>query len=199
VPSHLTVLLPLKNIMSIVAAYPRAASVYHWAVAVPLMGSVGTVLKAQQAPKEEKGKWMWRHKSLGLLTGLIVAPRLVYRTVNWAKYKAVPPAEGGQVEHIAANISHFGLYVFMVVMPATGIAMGYYGGKGLPFFWTTVPGATAENKSGEIAKQSFKIHKQLGTYGKFLIPLHVAGAFKHSIMGNGIFSRINPFSGPPKF
>lgn len=45
----------------------------------------------------------------------------------------------------------------MVIMPASGIAMGYYGGKGLPFFGTTIPGIvkTEENKqsSGEIAKQ----------------------------------------------
>lgn len=51
-------------------------------VAIPLVGCVGTVLKAQQAPKEEKGKWMFRHKSLGLLTGMVVAPRLAYRVFN---------------------------------------------------------------------------------------------------------------------
>jgi cytochrome b561 len=48
-------------------------------------------------------------------------------------------------------------YGFMVIMPASGITMGYYGGKGLPFFGTTIPGVvkTDENKmrTGEIAKQ----------------------------------------------
>lgn len=38
----------------------------------------------------------------------------------------------------------------MTVMPATGIAMGYYGGKGLPFFTTTIAGAKETN--GTIAK-----------------------------------------------
>ena len=97
----------------------------------------------------------------------------------------------------------------MTIMPVTGIAMGYYGGNGLPFFFTTVPGIvkTDDNKAtaGAIAKQvrvqtgwfwgdgtlvdtilpfcsgnamleseqSFQIHKQLGTYGKFLVPVHV--------------------------
>ena len=46
------------------------------------MGCVGTVLKAQDAPKAEKGDWMFRHKSLGLLTGMIVAPRFAYRLYN---------------------------------------------------------------------------------------------------------------------
>lgn len=36
-------------------------------------------------------------------------------------------------------------------MPATGIAMGMYGGKGLPFFWTTIPGF--EQKNGKLAGQ----------------------------------------------
>jgi cytochrome b561 len=62
--------------------YSAAASYFHWMVAIPLVGCVGTVLKAQDAPKEDKGKWMWRHKSLGLLTGMVVAPRLAYRVFS---------------------------------------------------------------------------------------------------------------------
>merc|ERR1711862_159541 len=153
-----------------------------------------------QSPKEEKGAWMFRHKSLGLLTGLVVAPRLGYRALNAAKFRIGHPTGTGTMEGRAADLSHALLYGFMTVMPATGIAMGYFGGKGLPFFWTTLPGAvrTEDNKveHGNIAKQAFSIHKQLGVYGKYLIPVHVAGAFKHSFMGHNIWSRINPFGRP---
>lgn len=61
------------------SAYGIAASYFHWMVAVPLVGCVGSVLKCQQSPKSEKEMWMWRHKSLGLLTGMIVAPRIAFR------------------------------------------------------------------------------------------------------------------------
>ena len=61
------------------SAYGIAASYFHWMVAVPLVGCVGSVLKCQQVPKNEKEMWMWRHKSLGLLTGMIVAPRVAFR------------------------------------------------------------------------------------------------------------------------
>ena len=44
--------------------------------------------------------------------------------------------------------------------------------------------------------QSFGIHKQLGTYGKFLIPAHVSGAFFHFFRGQTIFARVNPFRSP---
>ena len=60
------------------------------------MGSVASVLICQQSPKEEKGKWMWRHKSLGLLTGMIVAPRIGYRLMNAAKYKVGHPTGTGK-------------------------------------------------------------------------------------------------------
>jgi len=35
---------------------------------------------------------MWRHKSLGLLTGIIVAPRVAYRVFNWAKVRRLSQA-----------------------------------------------------------------------------------------------------------
>mmetsp|Transcript_16547 Transcript_16547/g.33498 ORF Transcript_16547/g.33498 Transcript_16547/m.33498 type:complete len:189 (-) Transcript_16547:225-791(-) len=186
--------------MSAHQAYTIAASYYHWLVAAPLMASVASVLICQQSPKEEKGKWMFRHKSMGLLTGLVVAPRLGYRLLNSAKYQIGHVAGTGPIEAKIADISHLSLYAFMTIMPASGIAMGYYGGKGLPFFFTTIPGAvrTDENKAthGKIAKQSFSIHKTLGVYGKYLIPLHIGGALKHSVSGNAIWGRINPFGRP---
>ena len=180
--------------MSAASAYTIAASYYHWIVAAPLMGSVASVLICQQSPKEEKGKWMWRHKSLGLLTGLVVAPRLGYRLINSAKFKVGHPTGTGPIEGKLADLSHLALYGFMTIMPASGIAMGYYGGKGLPFFFTTIPGA--QTKNGDIAKQSFSIHKTLGTYGKYLIPIHIGGAMKHSLAGNAIWRRVNPFGRP---
>jgi cytochrome b561 len=70
--------------------------------------------------------------------------------------------------------------------------MGYYGGKGLPFFYKTFPGAETRNAS--ITKNSFWVHKQLGVYGKYLVPLHVGAAGMHAMKGQPIFRRINPFA-----
>jgi hypothetical protein len=41
--------------------------------------------------------------------------------------------------------------------------------------------------------QSYSLHKTIGTYGKFLVPLHIAGAGFHVVKGQSIFARINPF------
>lgn len=175
-------------------AYSKAAGVFHWLVAFPLMGCVGTVLKAQQAPKEEKGMWMHRHKSLGLLTACLIAPRFAYRLISRASYNVRHLQGNASWEDSAGTLSHYALYVFMITMPATGIAMGYFGGKGLPFFNTTFAGAAIPN--GAIAKNAFNVHKQVGTYGKFLIPLHVGASGLHWARGQQIFARINPFTKP---
>ena len=169
--------------------YSRAVSLMHWLTVPALTGSVACVLWAQQVKGAEKGKWMFRHKSLGLLTGMVVAPRVAIKLASKA-----PEAlkQSGAVEALAAKASHLALYGFMLVMPVSGIAMGYFGGKGLPFFFTTFPGA--ETPNGAVAKQSFSIHKTLGTYGKFLIPVHMGAAGLHTARGHGIFSRINPLS-----
>ena len=81
---------------------------------------------------------------------------------------------------------------FMIFMPASGIAMGYYGGKGLPFFWTKVSGTDSPNKS--IAGAAYRWHKRVGTAFEILVGLHVGGAAMHVLMGDKIFSRINPFA-----
>lgn len=182
-------------------AYTATASSFHWMVAVPLVGTVASVLKAQQSPKAEKGKWMHRHKSLGLLTGCIVAPRFAYRLLAGSSYKVRNVIGNAGWENTAGKFTHYLLYGFMTIMPASGIAMGYYGGKGLPFFWTTLAGAANKDEetkkaNGAIAKQSYSIHKTLGTYGKYLIPVHVGAAFMHYFRGQTIFTRINPFRVP---
>jgi cytochrome b561 len=184
-----------------ISAYSKGASAFHWLAAAPIIGCIGTVLAAQNAPKEEKGKWMHRHKSLGLLTGMIIAPRFAYRLISSQSYRVQHLVGNKAWENTAGDASHLALYGFMTIMPATGIAMGYYGGKGLPFFGTTFTGSVPANDdekkaNGQIAKSAFWYHKQLGTYGKYLVPLHVGAAVSHSARGQAIFSRINPFRVP---
>eukprot|EP00957_Ditylum_brightwellii_P128062 9766667-Ditylum_brightwellii.AAC.1 len=130
-----------------VTVYTKAASAYHWIIAALLIGSVGCVLQAQQAPNAEKGLWMHRHKSLGLLTGILVAPRLAYCLINCKKYGIGHTTGTGSVEEMAATLLHYSLYAFMKIMPASSIAMGYYGGKDLPFFNTSFSGITHTSKT----------------------------------------------------
>lgn len=94
----------------------------------------------------------------GLLIACAVVPRIALRLGS----AAPAPLPGSALETLAANASHYAQYALMIVMPGTGIAMGYFGGKGLPFFGYAIPGASKENVNGAIAGNAFWVHKQAG-------------------------------------
>jgi cytochrome b561 len=74
--------------------------------------------------KKTKMDLMFAHKSLGLLMGGAIAARVGLRLSS--KVPVLP--EGNALMHLAANASHVAMYAFMLIMPATGVVMGYYGG-----------------------------------------------------------------------
>ncbi len=68
---------------------------------------------------------MYRHKSLGLLTGILLVPRVTALALT----KRPPPlAELMQWEKVASKAGHWALYGFSAVMAGSGIAMGYLSG-----------------------------------------------------------------------
>ena len=66
--------------------------------------------------------------------------------------------EGPFIQKALAQLNHYVMYFMLVWMPATGIAMGIMGGKGIPFFdLFTVPGVAKAR--GDIAKPAYNYHK----------------------------------------
>ena len=61
---------------------------------------------------------MYRHKSLGLLAGMLIAPRLITRFVNTSP-STLPGS--GRLEHLLGVAGHYSLYAFLIAMPATGM------------------------------------------------------------------------------
>ena len=55
------------------------------------------------------------------------------------------PGTGG-LEHGAAKLTHYALYGFMTIMPASGIAMGYFGGESNQWLSTCVEPVTSDKK-----------------------------------------------------
>jgi len=178
---------------AVVEGYTTPMKIMHWFMAGGMLGAVGTVQLAMGQPKtkegnEQRGKLMNAHKSFGLLMAIVVPARIFMRF----SHKIPAPLPGATWEHLASAAAHYALYAGMVIMPASGVAMGYFGGKGLPFFGLTVPGASKPN--GAIAKNAFFAHKQVGQYWKYVIPVHVAGSLTHVAKGQPIFTRMNPWA-----
>ena len=101
--------------------------------------------------KELQGKLMNAHKSVGVLIGLLALPRIALRVAT----KIPKPLPAPAWQHVGAQVGHAALYGVMVFMPASGLVMGYYSGKGVPFFGTTIPGAATPN--GPVAKSAWEV------------------------------------------
>eukprot|EP01001_Neometanema_parovale_P011511 NODE_7762_length_744_cov_177.438003_g7512_i0.p1 GENE.NODE_7762_length_744_cov_177.438003_g7512_i0~~NODE_7762_length_744_cov_177.438003_g7512_i0.p1 ORF type:complete len:177 (-),score=22.49 NODE_7762_length_744_cov_177.438003_g7512_i0:126-656(-) len=173
------------------SGYGRLVASMHWVYGVPMLISIGCVLKAQDVhpkSKEEYGKWMGRHKSFGLLTAMALIPRLGAKLIS----KAPRHLPGEPWEHKAATWSHRLLYGFIITMPVTGVGMGWYSGWGIPFFGMKVEGAATPNK--KLAGNMYTVHTWVGYYGKMLVPLHVGAAGWHAARGQSVWRRINPFA-----
>jgi len=170
----------------------------HWVYAGGFLTVMGTVLASQQTTGptflgtkgKTKGTLMMIHKSTAVVLTALVLPRVALRAFTVAP-KSLP---GNFLEHLAANASHVAFYGFMVAMPATGLSMGYFGGKGVPFYGLyTFPGKADKTKEdGQLAGRMFTWHKWLGGFLWYLVPVHVGGATLHWMRGHSIFTRIVP-------
>ena len=209
---------PLRKLCSAIAPveehYAQSIKILHWVMGAAMLTCMGTVKLSQWTTADTwwngyvsakgtkgatKGALMMIHKSTAVLVAAMIVPRVLLRMVT----KAPTPLEGPALEHFAANVSHTALYGFMLAMPATGIAMGYYGGKGVPFYGLyTFPGKGSpgmpakEKEDGKFAGTMFKWHTWMGQYIFYLLPVHVGAVGLHTFKGQPILSRVNPFASP---
>ena len=152
------------------------------------------VVHARRKDWEEKAsklQSMFLHKSFGTLACALLLPRLGIRLLS----KIPPPPAGHVVEQWAGKLSHFAMYGFAIAMPVTGVTMGYMGGKGLPFFFTTLNPASGEMgkaQDGKLAGKMYKLHKQIGWYFKWFVPVHVGAVGVHALKGQNLLKRIVP-------
>lgn len=171
-------------------SYSGAVQLLHWTMGGSVLGCFAYVNMAQQEKdKKLKMDYMFMHKSFGTLAAALLVPRLVMRVTS---------KSAGQISQelwvrAAAGLSHLSMYGFLILMPVTGVTMGYFGGKGLPFFSTTLPGAQGDAKDGKLAGRAFKLHKQFGWYMEVLFMAHLGGVAFHMARGEAILARILPF------
>lgn len=175
---------------AVVPQYAGSLRWTHWIMGGLMLGSIGTVKAAQWTEdKEKKMKYMHLHKSLALIVLGFLPVRFALRFTT-----KLPPHLAGTntFERLASNVTHYSLYGCFTILPISGVIMGYYGGKGLPFFSHHIEGAKETNP--ELAKKAFKIHKLSGQVFTYLVPLHVGAAGFHFARGQPIFHRMNPFA-----
>jgi cytochrome b561 len=172
--------------------YSGVAMAFHWLVGIAVIASWLITQAAEDAPnRDARSEIMANHFALGVVIFVLVAARLIWRL---ASPPPAPSPHHAGWERALARITHFAMYALLLVMPlAAWFAMSSYGSPISLWGLFDVPVLpVAENP--DVAKQIFGIHALAGTTLLVLIALHVAAAFKHTLVDrDGTIFKMLPF------
>ncbi len=180
--------MPLRNTPD---RFGVVARIFHWLVFLLLIGSFGlawTMDGMRLSPaKLEIISW---HKWVGVTVFLVVILRLGWRLVNTTP---THPPETKPLQKAAAALSHFLLYLIIIVMPITGWIMS--SAKNLPVVYLglfQIPGPYAGRK--DVAELMEEIHETLATVLLVLVGIHVLAAlYHHFFLRDNVLRRMLPW------
>lgn len=170
------------------ARYTRTAVWFHWLLGIALLGQIafGFLLDeiAPRATPERSGV-VNLHKSIGIVLGLLIVLRIVWRLSH-----ASPPwpAVMGEMERRAARTVHVALYVCMVVMPLSGYIASNFSRFGITFFGFAWPPWGPPLPS--VYAFFGLVHVTTAMVFTVLIAGHVLAALKHAFDRDGVFGRM---------
>ena len=158
--------------------YGSVARWFHWTIAVLIITNLLIGFFHDALPRNVVGQWMNAHKAIGLTVLVLSLARLAWRLGHPAPRQMPNHAAW---EKMLAKITHWTLYVFMVLMPLAGWLMvsaaekqrpmSFFGFFPLPFL------PTGADKS--LAGLGHEAHEIIGWGFVVLLVLHVGGALKH--------------------
>ena len=156
-------------------SYGLIAKIFHWLITLAIITliTVGFIMSSMD-PSPDKYELYNIHKASGVMVLMLVILRLLWRFSN----KIVqPPADLPNILKLAAKSGHLMLYVFMLLMPISGVLMSYFGGYDVSVFGLfVIPSA---DKSPQIAGMFHQIHV-LGIWAFIaVIVLHISAALYH--------------------
>ncbi|MGO9006265.1 MAG: cytochrome b [Beijerinckiaceae bacterium] len=170
--------------------FSGTAQALHWLTGV-LMFTVlplAWVMTAVAKDNPNRAMLFALHKSIGVTILLLTMMRLLWRATNPAPSF---PASMTRWDANSAKLSHWLLYVVLVVMPISGYVLSSAGGHPVTFFGLFAFPALPQNKGA--AKLADEIHlvAQWAVYG--LIALHILATAWHIVVRrDGILDRMLP-------
>lgn len=172
-------------------AYGITAQALHWLAAVLVLVQLGLGVYAASLPVGiARLQWLSRHKSLGLAILAVVLLRIVWRAMN--RPPPLPDSMPGW-QRRAAGVSHWLLYLLLVLAPLAGWL--YASAAGLSVNWfglIQVPDLVAKDPGlAEVFKQ---LHRGLVALLALLIVGHVGAALRHALwLRDGVAHRMLPW------
>jgi cytochrome b561 len=165
----------------------------HLLMAVGLLGCVGSIQFARRSENPgSKVAWMGLHKSGGVLMLGALVVRIAARLGS-----TIPPRfPGPSTVKLVETVSHGAFYLLCAGMGISGVTMGYFGGKGVPFFGSTLVQGKSDPSSSDARKAaaSHGTHLLLGKLMQYIfLPYHLTGNAVHWMQGRDIVRKISPF------
>jgi cytochrome b561 len=174
----------LKNTDS---SYGLVTRLLHWLISITIiiMLIVGFTMTSMP-PSDSKWELYGMHTATGVIVLFLVSLRLLWRFSN-VQVKLPFDLPGWQ--KFASRITHYILYLFMFLMPVSGILMSRFGGHEINVFgFFTI---SALEKNMELAKFFHSLHVISAFCFTGLICLHIAaGLYHHFVRKDNVLMRM---------
>lgn len=174
-------------------AYHSLQKLFHWGMALMIVALliVGYVMHGMET-SPEKFQLYALHKATGFMVLALVVPRLLARLGL-----GVPPLPGHMPawQRHAANLSHWGLYVLMVLMPLSGWLMSSSAGFPVSVYgWFVLPDPVGVDE--DLSEFMEEVHEWLAIALIGLISAHaLAALFHHFVQKDAVLRRMLPGGG----
>jgi cytochrome b561 len=168
----------------------------HWLMFFLLVAVYSCIELREFYPKGSELREAFKtwHFILGLTVFILVLLRVILRFLQ--RQPIIKPAVK-QWQVLTAKAMHAALYLLMLSMPILGWLVLSAKGRVIPFYGLSLPALIAENP--QAADLIETIHTTFGTFGYYLIGLHMLAAlFHHYLIKDNTLLRMLPSSNKRK-
>ena len=160
--------------------YDNTSVALHWLIGIALLAETAFgYLVDDIAPRgtPARGAFINLHKSLGIVLGLLIALRLVWRLLHHAP-ELPPPTPSW--ERKAARLGQAAMYACMVALPLSGYVASNFSRYGVRLFGVALPPWGADLP--RVYAVFNTVHVVTGYLLCILVAAHVAAALKHALV-----------------
>ena len=162
----------------------------HWITAGLVAGQLATAWRVGQGGHGAMAA-LTVHRSMGLLTWLVVLGRLVWR--RYFAYLPPFPASMSHRRQQVAKLNEFGLYAVLLFQPLTGLANTLLRGRPFGLFAGRAPAIVPSAKT--LAYVFGAAHAVGAALLLGLLSLHIGAALFHEFgLRDGVFRRMLPWT-----
>ena len=173
--------------------FDQVSIAFHWAVVLLVLGQLTTawLIISGSAEGGDTVALLCLHRSMGIVTWLVVATRLTWRR----RFAYLPPFPAGmpKLQQTIAKANEYGLYAMLLAQPLTGLGDTLFRGRGFTFFFVwRIPALLPKIKP---AFQTLHVLHEIGAIALLgLIGFHAGAAIWHALRRDGVLGRMLPWT-----